>query len=54
MFQTTGCFFGNNSFASDTFASDTFGFIPGLPLGFFLSKIDLSVAVDSGNILQSY
>jgi len=39
MFLATGCFVGNISFAPGTFGS-----ILGLPLCFFLSKIDLSVA----------
>lgn len=39
MFLATGCFIGNISFATVTFGS-----ILGLPLGFFLSKVDLSVS----------
>jgi len=40
MFFATGCFIGNISFAPGTFGS-----ILGLPLCFFLSKINLSIAV---------
>ncbi|RZB36200.1 MAG: phosphatidylglycerophosphatase A [Desulfobacteraceae bacterium Eth-SRB2] len=40
MFLATGCFIGNISFAPGTFGS-----ILGLPLCFFLCKIDLPVAV---------
>ena len=48
-FLTTGCFLSNISFASGTFDP-----IPGLSFGFFWSKIDLSVAVNSDNIFKSY
>ena len=40
MFLATGCFIGNISFAPGTFGS-----ILGLPLCFFLSKINLLIAV---------
>ena len=40
MFLATGCFIGNISFAPGTFGS-----ILGLPLYFFLSKINLLIAV---------
>jgi len=40
MFLATGCYIGNISFASGTFGS-----VLGLPLCFFLSKIDFSIAV---------
>ena len=40
MFLATGCYIGNISFAPGTFGS-----VLGLPLCFFLSKIDFSIAV---------
>lgn len=40
MFLATGCYIGNVSFAPGTFGS-----VLGLPLCFFLSKIDFSMAV---------
>lgn len=40
MFLATGCYIGNMSFAPGTFGS-----VLGLPLCFFLSKIDFSMAV---------
>ena len=40
MFLATGCFIGNISFAPGTFGS-----VLGLPLSFFLSKIDFSMGV---------
>ena len=40
MFFATGCYIGNISFAPGTFGS-----VLGLPLCFFLSKIDFSIAV---------
>jgi len=40
MFLATGCYIGNISFAPGTFGS-----VLGLPLCFFLSKIDFSMAV---------
>ena len=40
MFLATGCYIGNISFASGTFGS-----FLGLPLCYFLSKIDFSMAV---------
>ena len=40
MFLATGCYIGNISFAPGTFGS-----VLGLPLCFFLSKIDISIAV---------
>jgi len=40
MFLATGCYIGNISFAPGTFGS-----VLGLPLCYFLSKIDFSIAV---------